>query len=76
MKEPLTWKGRRPSPGEALFIAGFCAGAVLISGGMLLASEPSLGSVLAWFIASAFIARIALAVWRMRTGYQDDGDGS
>ena len=75
MKARLDWTGRRPSPGEALFIAGFCVGVVLVSGGVLLTDEPSLGSVLVWFVASAILARLALAVWRMRTGQPGGRDG-
>ena len=74
MSELSAWTGRRPSPGEALFIAGFCTAVVVVSGWLVLADDPSLFSVLFWLVASGFIARLALAVWRMRTG-QPEGDG-
>ena len=75
MKKRLDWKGERLSPGTALFVVGFCAGAVLISGVILLNEGASLVSVGLWLVTSYFLAQVAMAVWRMRTGQSVDCDG-
>ena len=73
--ERLDWNLKRLSPGEALFIVGFCTGAVLVSGVIVVARGPSLGSVLVWVVASSFLARLALPVWRMRRARSEGRDG-
>ena len=75
MKKRFDWKGERLSPGTALVVVGFCAGAVLISGVILLNEGASLVSVGVWLFASYFLAQVAMALWRTRTG-QSDGPES
>ena len=74
MKERFDWKRKRLNPGEAMFIVGFCAAVVLVSGVIVVAEGPSLGAALVWVVASSFLARLALPVWRMRNAQSEGRD--
>ena len=71
MNNRLLWKGERPSPGQALFIVGFLVGAVAGLGIILVVEGLSLWDVILWVGAAYFLTKLAIMVWRVRTGQSE-----